>query len=197
MKKTLLLAGVAGLFAFNANAMELRPYVGLDYNYSDAAIAHHDQAWGYHGTFNAQENNYDSATVVVGTKFNTNFGIEGFFQQSQNETRQFYGKNTSRIQSYGIDALGYIPLGCEQKFELVGGLGVGSYELKTRAANTDGEDYIERRDKDEGIGYRISAGLQYNVTDNVALRGMYRHVIVNGSDLDRINEFSAGVRYTF
>ena len=30
MKKILLLAGVASVFAFNANAMEMKPYVGLD-----------------------------------------------------------------------------------------------------------------------------------------------------------------------
>ena len=112
-----------------------------------------------------------------------------FLVSNQNETRTFYDRTTSRIQSYGIDALGYIPLGCDQKFELVGGLGIGSYELKTRS-----EEY---RDKDEGIGYRMSAGVQYNVTDNMAIRGMYRHVIVNGSDLDRINEYSAGIRYMF
>ena len=190
MKKTLLLAGVASLFAFNANAMEMKPYVGLDYNYSDAAIAHHDKDWGDPAKFNAQENNYDSLSLIVGAKMHTNFGVEGYFQRSQNETREFHGKNTSRIQSYGIDALGYIPLGCDQKFELVGGLGIGSYELKTRRNDT-------YRDKDEGIGYRMSAGVQYNVTDNMAVRGMYRHVIVNGSDLDRINEYSAGIRYMF
>ena len=52
MKKMLLLAGVASVFAFNANAMEMKPYVGLDYNYSDAAIAHHDRDWGYFEKFN-------------------------------------------------------------------------------------------------------------------------------------------------
>lgn len=41
MKKTLLLAGVASVFAFNANAVELLPYVGLDYNYS---MLNHDEA---------------------------------------------------------------------------------------------------------------------------------------------------------
>ena len=198
MKKTLLLAGVACVFAASAaNAIEIKPYVGLDYNYSDAGIAHHDQVWGYNEKFNAQENNYDSASLVLGTKFNTNFGVEAYFQRSQNETRQFYGKNTSRIQSYGIDALGYIPLGCEQKFEIVGSAGIGSYELKTRALNGDQEYFEERRSKDEGLGYRFGAGLQYNVTDNVAVRGMFRHVVVEGSDLDYMNEYSAGIRYTF
>ena len=38
MKKTLLLAGVAGIFAFNAQAMswninEYRPYIGADYSF--------------------------------------------------------------------------------------------------------------------------------------------------------------------
>ena len=34
MKKTLLLAGVASLFAVNTANAEVKPYVGLDYNYS-------------------------------------------------------------------------------------------------------------------------------------------------------------------
>ena len=38
MKKTLLLVGVASLFALNANAVEFKPYVGLDYVYSDAGM---------------------------------------------------------------------------------------------------------------------------------------------------------------
>ena len=40
MKKTLLLAGVACIFSYNANAMnissDLKPYIGLDYVYSKA-----------------------------------------------------------------------------------------------------------------------------------------------------------------
>ena len=32
MKKTLLLAGVASLFAVNTANAEVKPYVGLDYN---------------------------------------------------------------------------------------------------------------------------------------------------------------------
>lgn len=43
MKKTLLLAGVACLFSFGANAADynmrdLRPYIGIDYIYTNANI---------------------------------------------------------------------------------------------------------------------------------------------------------------
>ena len=38
MKKTLLMAGVACMFAANANA-EIRPYAGLDFNYSTSEAA--------------------------------------------------------------------------------------------------------------------------------------------------------------
>lgn len=35
MNKTLLMAGVASLIAFNANAVDFKPYIGADIGYSD------------------------------------------------------------------------------------------------------------------------------------------------------------------
>lgn len=63
MKKTLLLAGVASLFAFNAQALDVKPYVGVDYVYSKADLVSDD--------FDDQWNAY---AVSVGTKLNKNFG---------------------------------------------------------------------------------------------------------------------------
>ncbi len=188
MKKTLLLAGVASLFAVNAaNAMEIKPYVGLDYNYSTLTTAHN---YEYNREFDRYFNN---GSVVAGAKLMNNFGLEAYYQRSLNNTKHFVEgeKVTSRIQSYGVDALGYLPLGCEQKVELIAGLGIGEYELKAR------EKAYDDSSKETGIGYRMSAGAQYNIDNNWAVRGMFRHVVVEGSDLDRVNEYSAGVRYSF
>ncbi len=184
MKKTLLLAGVACAFAFNANAMEIKPYVGLDYNYSSLGIAKNTANWNV-------EDDYHNASIVAGAKLHKNFGLEAFYQRSLNESRsvQETTKVTSRLSGYGIDALGYLPLGCDQKVELIGGLGLGEYELKERA--------FIGTNKEEGLGYRMNVGAQYNINDKLAVRGMFRHVIVEHGDLDRINEYSAGIRYSF
>lgn len=42
MKKTLLMAGVACLFAVNANAVELNPYVSAKLSYSDMSVSGKD-----------------------------------------------------------------------------------------------------------------------------------------------------------
>jgi len=181
MKKTLLLAGVACLFAANANA-ELTPYIGADYNYD---------MWGMDQAFeDALIDHTDGGTIIAGTKFNKWTGVEAFYQLSTETSNHHEGNRYhSRLQAYGVDALGYLPLGCDQKFELLAGLGIGEYEAKVRENSTT--------DKFEGVGYRLTAGAQYNLDANWSVRGTYRHVYVNKIFLNDLNELSLGVRYNF
>ncbi len=174
MKKTLLLAGVASVFALNANALELTPYVGLDYNYS---MLHHDSSMDAIMAGQAH-----SASVVMGTKLSPYAGVEAFYQLSKKEHK---ADNRSQLQAYGADILGYLPLGCYGEYEVLASAGLGQYTAKYN------------KDQDSGLGYRLGAGLQYNVTDNWAVRAMYRHVWVDKNVLDCVNEVSLGVRYSF
>lgn len=183
MKKTLLLAGVASLFAVNTANAEIKPYVGLDYNYSSYGMNYDARDF--------VEDDYNSLSFVAGAKLMDNFGLEAFYQRSLNEKNTSDGeKVSSRIQNYGVDALGYLPLGCDQEFELIAGLGLGQYEMKYREQGLTA-------DKEEALGIRANIGAQYNIDENWAVRGMYRHVYLQHSDLNDINEFSAGIRYNF
>lgn len=176
MKKTLLLAGVAGLFAFNANAnvVDLTPYAGIDYNYS---LVNHDSSMD--GIMAGQAH---SATVVLGSKVSPYAGVEAFYQLSKKEHKTEY---RSQIQGYGADVLGYLPLGCYGEWQLVGSAGAGWYTAKYN------------KDQDSGWGYRLGGGVQYNINENLAVRAMYRHVWVDKSVLDDLNEFTVGIRYAF
>lgn len=129
MKKTLLLAGVASLFAVNTANAEVKPYVGLDYNYS---------SYGMDKPYNdAFEDDYNSLSFVAGAKLMENFGLEAFYQRSLNEKNTYDGdKYSSRIQNYGVDALGYLPLGCDKEVELIAGLGLGQYQTNTESRAT-------------------------------------------------------------
>lgn len=181
MNKTLLLAGAACLLAVNANAMELKPYVGLDYNYSDLKFAH--------AINNDIEDNYNSFSIDVGTKLHENFGVEAFYQKALNEKNSNQDEQySSNFRAYGVDAIGYLPT-CTN-LEFLASAGVGKYTMKVRAP---GEGSI----KDSGTGYRLGLGAQYNINENVAIRGMVRHVYVQNSFLDDMNEVSLGARYTF
>ncbi len=187
MKKALLLAGVASLFATPANA-EIKPYIGLDGNYSTL-----DWAYDFE---NAVEDDYQSVSLIAGAKVVRNFGLEAFYQLSGGEKN--YGKSYitddnfyhSRFTAYGLDALGYLPLGCEGKVELIAGAGVGVYTFKVRQLGLGSA-------KDHSTGYRLNAGVQYNIDENWSLRGMYHHVYTQKSEVDAIDEFSVGVRYNF
>ena len=182
MKKTLLLAGVACMFAANANA-EIRPYAGLDFNYSTLDYAHDIE--------NVIEDDYQSLTVVAGAKLHKNFGVEAFYQHSGKEKNTSYAeKYTTSFQAYGLDLLGYLPLGCEGKVELIGGVGLGEYELKYKEVGVGS-------DKEESLGYRLNLGAQYNFDENWSVRGMYHHVYTQHSFIDAIDEFSVGIRYHF
>ena len=78
MKKILLLTGISCLVAGVANA-DVKPYVGLDYNFSTL-----DWSNGYNSYI---EDDYNSASLVAGAKFNRNFSLEAFYQMSQAEKR--------------------------------------------------------------------------------------------------------------
>lgn len=182
MNKTLLLAGAACLLAVNANAVEIKPYVGLDYNYSDLKFAH--------AINNQIEDNYNTWSVNAGARIHDNFGLEAFYQKALNEKRTSVDGDriSSNFRAYGLDAIGYLPT-CT-KLEFLGSAGVGKYTMKTRISGDGAET-------DSGTGYRLGVGAQYNLTENVAVRGMLRHVFVQNSYLDDINELSLGARYTF
>ena len=188
MKKALLLAGVASLFATAANA-EIKPYIGLDGNYSSLD-------WAY-DIENSVEDDYQSVSLIAGAKVVRNFGLEAFYQLSGGEKN--YGASDaiggdnfyhSRFTAYGLDALGYLPLGCEGKVELIAGAGVGEYTFKIRHVGNGTM-------KDHSTGYRLNAGVQYNIDENWSLRGMYHHVYTQKSEVDAIDEFSVGIRYNF
>lgn len=189
MKKALLLAGVAALFAGSANA-EIRPYVGLDGSYSSLD-------WAYNFE-NFAEDDYQTLSVIAGAKLHRNFGLEAFYQFSGNEKNSAnFGENEdldvhTRYTGYGLDALGYLPLGCEGKVELIAGAGIAEYTFKARATGVESGS-----DKDHSTGYRLNAGAQYNITENWALRGMYHHVYTQNSYVDAIDEYSLGIRYNF
>ena len=182
MKKALLLASAATLFATAANA-EIRPYIGLDGNYSSLDWAHKIER--------INEDDYQSLSFVAGTKLHRNFGVEAFYQLSGNEKNSTNGLfSHTRFTAYGFDALGYLPLGCEGKVELIAGAGIAEYTFKTRLVSL-------LTMKDHSTGYRLNAGAQYNFNENWALRGMYHHVYNQNSFVDAMDEYSVGVRYNF
>ena len=171
---SLMVAVSALAFSANANASDFKPYVGLDYNYTDADADH-------------QSPKYNSASVNVGT--------EVFYQYSDDDKKHVNGiENQTSFQAYGLDLMGYLPLGCDQVFSLVGTMGIGEYTFDKNYSGF----YAPKDQRDHGIGYRFGGGLQYKIDDKFSVRGLVRYVNLNDIDnFDDMWEYTAGIRYSF
>lgn len=177
---TLLVAVSTIAVASTANAENsFRPYVGVDYNYN-----------------NNENFNYNSGTVNVGTQYNDYFGTEVFYQQSDDDVKHLKNsaeQETTSFSAYGLDLMGYLPMGCEQEYALIGSLGIGEYTFD-KSYNWSGYNNTD----DHGIGYRLGLGGLYNIDENVALRAMVRYVKFNQiENFDEMMEYTAGIRYNF
>ncbi len=176
----LMVAASAVAFAANTNAYEFKPYVGLDYTFSQVK--------------NYANDDLNSATVVVGTNYNQYFGTELFYQFSDSQRDHGYEES---MRSYGLDLYGYLPMGCMQEFALVGTAGISNIDQKLKFEN-------EKRYTENGLGYRLGAGAQYNVNENVSVRALARYIWTdklgnneNGTNTDHIMEYTLGARYAF
>ena len=178
MKNTLVLMAAVSTFAFiaNAGASEYAPYVAADYTYTDAQ--------------NRAEVN--GGKIALGTEYNKYFGTEVFYQRTASDrVHTANGTNEYSLQSYGIDAYGYLPLGCDQVWSLVGTAGFAFEDVKYKHPE-------DNRGTEHGVGYRLGAGFEYDVNANVSVRALYRYTFTDKlGGLDHMNEYSLGVKYAF
>ena len=194
---------------------KIRPYIGIDVatSSSDFNTGSIEEREG----FDAAEvdkyfgDNHNSFSFVVGAKINKNFGLEAFYQSSGEEGYSDYDydhgfeEKTETSLSYtamGIDAIGYIPI--NQDFEILASLGLAQYDFEAKYKYSWIEyDYNYSENEDEtkdfdSLGIRVGIGAQYNLTNNLAIRGMARYVKLNDDDIIKsMTELSLGLRYMF
>ena len=187
MTKTLLLGGVAALFAFNANALELKPYVGLDYAYSSLSLGSDMK--------DIIEKNYNSLNLNIGAKLHKNFGLELFYQQSSEEKGDLaqniitgeIGKIKAKFNGFGADLIGYLPI--HEKFDIFASLGEGRYKIFAKGVGIKGNEHH--------WAPRIGLGLMFNLNEHVSFRTQVRYVHLDMDDVDDMKEISFGIRYNF
>ena len=180
MKKVLLLAGLAGMVAANAQAFDATPYVGADATF---ALVHRDSAISQF-----TKNHNWSLAGVLGARTD-HFGIEAFYNQG---LRTVKNRGRTRNTSYGVDLLAFQQLGCSGRWELVGSAGLAEYKYRAHNEAGFGGAYT-----DKGLGERLGAGVQYALTEKASIRAMYHHNWVHDSHVDGFDEFTIGLRYAF
>ena len=183
MNKNIALLAAVSVFALanSADALEFRPYVGAQYNATHVNVKEADTNVDMH-----------SYSVFVGTEYNKYFGTEVFYQNSNKWHKVINGNKTKAdFEAYGLDAYGDLPLGCDQVIAPFITAGIANYDVDSQVAGY-------AKEKDNGLGYRLGGGIQYHITDNVAVRALGRYVWADKLDgIDHFSEFSLGMKYVF
>jgi len=193
MKKTLLLAGVACVlmttqaqaanwFTTQADHMARtsKIYVGADYAFDSV---------DFKGNLREAKQDYNSGIFNIGSRMG-NYGVEFFGQWSFGRSKDTpEGKLKTKINAYGMDMYGYLPLGCEGKYDVLATIGVADYYYKGFRG--------ENNDSNNRLGWRIGGGAMYNMTEHVSARIVGRYAYIGASDLNHVAEVTAGLRYNF
>ena len=174
----------------SAYASNLHLILGGDYVVSDVKYGHPSKKASKTKTiddgFVEMDDNYKSFSPVIGISA-YGISLEAYMLNS-NEIEKDSVK--AKIRAYGVDVLG--EAGLSDNFSLIASLGLVQYTFKTEK---------DHRDKDEDVsGPRVGIGLQYYLTRNIAIRGMYHYTHLNSGDGDHykaVSEFLAGLRFIF
>ena len=152
---------------------------GADYVNSDIKYNNEEEQLG-------PKEDFQSISPVIGISA-YGVGLEAFFFNSDaNEKDSLENK----LQAYGIAIFGEANL--SDNFALIASLGLAEYKFKIKKDKLKYEEDCE--------GPRIGIGLQYYLTRNIAIRGMYHYTLLNSGENDAyeaISEFTAGIRFIF
>lgn len=174
-----------------------KPYVGADYQYSDVSykdISGTPYNWGDGFT-----SNFNGGDIHIGARVNKYLGVEaGYFDNassSKNATIAGLPANSSaRFNGETLDALGYLPLGESQKFELIGTTGLAY--TSASASGAVGANHLSLSQSE--WEWRIGAGAEYWLTDNINARGLVRYQTADFSGVvDNAIVTSVGLNYQF
>ena len=183
MKKTIFFASatIISLICSQsfADTYKYVPYIGVAYT---RATARADTA----------KPEYNIGSLYIGSEYGKYFGTEIFYGQSSYKKNYIADvKTRTSYRAYGLDLAAYLPLGCDNRFDLVAAVGAGEYVFAKKIAG-------EKHHNDSGWGYRFGGGLKYHLDDNWQIKTLARYVKFNDiSDFDRQSEYSIAAEYHF
>jgi len=156
------------------------PYIGMDVLYNIAKVSQ-------------VKPHYFGANFNVGTMYNYYFGTELFYEQVGSDSKKITDtqKIKTSYRAYGLDASGYLPLGCQKRLNLLGTVGISEYVFYHKIKP-------EKHHHNSGFGYRAGVGILYHITDHLSLRAAAKYVHFDKiSEIDHQMSYQIGVRYHF
>ncbi len=183
---------------------EFAPYVGFD-------LMHYNVSYSDGGD-QYLEDGLNGLNIHVGNRFSKYFGAELGYARTRDEDKDIAagttivpglfttgaGKTKVQLQSITLDAMGYLPLDQEERFELIGTAGISWTKADLNLNVPTNIAAVNLSDDDSEFSFRVGAGAQFNITDNVSVRGLARYQKADFDDMaDRAWVYSAGLNFSF
>lgn len=210
MKKALLLAGVACLYATGANAVNISPYVGAKIRYSmiesDFDVEGGDQFDVDDKVFGGSlsigmKTNIIGGAIRAELEYNKNADAEKkYWVYYENNTGDIdEGEGTFKLKTQSLMLNGYFDVNTGTKITPYIGAGIGYTKMKGEL-RVNGEKGSQ---DDETFAWQLGAGIGYAINNNVSIDAGYRYVDYGDfeDDGDKIDtsshELYIGIRYNF
>ena len=141
--------------------------------------------------------------IYAGGQINKYIALEAFIQSTFPSTTHInildvdLETNVSSL-SYGFDNVACFSIDKTKK--IIGMVGLGYYVFNEKMTLTNGYNSVSESTSHTTIGYRVSIGGEYEVSDNVATRFTIKYVALNHSDKDVVTgmlDVSFGLKYMF
>ena len=220
MNRTLLLASAAVLFAANAQALEVTPYVGARISYDfvrsnyvesgtsrDSSYAEktkfNGKTWGGHLAVGAK-----AGPFRLETEYNHDRATRKIFNDEEEGQISEFGRTKVNLKTQSLLVNAYYDFNLCSRFTPYVSAGAGLAKLNLRIHDS----YWTGKETTSNFAWQIGAGVSYAATDNVDFDLGYRYVDMGAAYLEReatpyykesekVNasrhELYAGIRYNF
>lgn len=200
MNKMLLLAGTAAcLFAANANAVEIKPYVGAKLKYVDLSSELNDDGFPLDGG-----DKVAGGSIAVGLSTKLGKGnIRAELEYNGNddaEKTSYAGIIKTKVETQSVMLNGYYDIDTKTKITPYIGAGIGYAKVKGTAYT--GGIKLGSMD-DDNFAWQVGFGTSYAVNEHICLDAGYRYMDYgdfseDGTKLETYaNEIYIGARYVF
>lgn len=135
------------------------------------------------------------ANVYAGARVFKYFGGEIGAARTFGSERELWSSGTMvRTYDVTLDAMGYVPLDSDGRVELIGAAGFAYRQMKGRtetALSPSGQDAMDT------LGLRFGGGAQYNLSDELNLRGMARYSAADTVTASSDVSYTVALSYMF
>ena len=197
MKKMLLLAGVASVFAFNANAFDFSPYLSAKAKYAitdNSVSVNHDKR--------NMDKDLFGGSAALGLRFpfcsHSAFRIEAEYNRTADAKKTFHddlleGQGKVRVQALMFNA--YYDFNTGTPLTPYLGAGMGGARLKY----SQGDYAIHQTE----LAWQLGFGVSYDFNSHFSADLGYRYIDYGKFSENKVeveskaNEITLGLRYTF